>query len=253
MPRPFLRELLCSSTKALLPLQLPFRLLYKVFVSARLFSPRALFLRSPFWLGTLSRFPCSSPPSRGGRVLYVYLLTPDVLLDYLLVLDGVLAHPYLFLDHGPLLDDNLVLGHRHSNLVLTDLGLRGLPALNRYPLDTYLLMAGGYPYLLALGPDILADPNLTGFALARTGPKLFFGALYPKLFLVADAFSAAQIFFSVLAEVVFLSAFSSSCSFFVSIHACLLGCLGGVAHRAASHSNSYIYIHARQRLGLNLA
>src|SRR5215207_798400 len=103
MPRPFLRELLCSSTGALLALQLPFRLLYKVFVSARLFSPRAFFLRSPFRLGSAGRFPFSSPPPRCGLVLYVYLLATDVLLDDLLVLDDVLANSQLFLDHGPLL------------------------------------------------------------------------------------------------------------------------------------------------------
>src|SRR5215204_3316623 len=248
MPRPFLRELLCSSTKALLPLQLPFRLLYKVFVSARLFSSRALFLRSPFRLGTLGRFPCSSPPPRRGSVLYVYLLAPYVLLDYLLVLDDVLANSQLFLDYGPFLDDNLILGHRHRNLVLADLCLRSLSALDRHPLHADLFVSGGHPYLLAVGSNILADPHLTGFTLSGAGPKLFFGALYPKLLLVADAFFTV---FSFLAEMVFPSAFSSSCSLFVSIHACLLGCLGGVVHRAASRSNSYIY--ARQRLGLNLA
>src|SRR5215217_8369428 len=179
MPRPFLTELLCSSTKALLPLQLPFRLLYKVFVTARLFSPRALFLRSPFRLGTLSRFPCSSPPPRRGCVLYVYLLAPYVLLDYLLVLDGVLANPYLFLDHRTLLGDNLLLNHRHRDLVLADLCLRCFSALDRHPLYADLLVPGGYPYLLALGPYLLADPNLTGFTLSGAGPKLFFGPLYP--------------------------------------------------------------------------
>src|SRR5215207_4161945 len=64
-------------------------------------------------------------------------------------------------------------------------------------------MPGGHPYLLAVGPHILADPHLTGFALARASPKLFFGALYSKLLLLAAAFSAAQIFFSVLAKVLF--------------------------------------------------
>jgi hypothetical protein len=101
-------------------------------------------------------------------------------------------NPYLFLDHRALLNNDLVLGHRHSDLVLADLGLRGLPALNRYPLNGDLLVAGGHPYLLTVGPHILADPQLTGFALTRTGPKLFFGALYPKLILVAQAFSTAQ-------------------------------------------------------------
>ena len=83
-------------------LQLPLGLLEKIFVSPRFFSPRAIFLRSTFWIGSSGRFPFSPPPRR-GRVLYVYLLAPDVLLDYLLVLDGVLADPYLFLDHRTLL------------------------------------------------------------------------------------------------------------------------------------------------------
>ena len=83
-----------NSTGALLTLQFPLGLFEKVFVSPRLFSPRALFLRSTFWMGSRSRFP-RSPPSRRGGVLYIYLLMPDVLLDEFLVLDGVLAHPYL--------------------------------------------------------------------------------------------------------------------------------------------------------------
>src|SRR5215203_7257976 len=165
-------------------------------------------------MGTLGRFSLAPPPRCGG-VLYVYLLAPYVLLDYLLVLDGVLANPYLFLDHRALLSDDLLLGHRHGDLVLADLCLRGLPALDRHPLYADLLVSGGHPYLLALGPHILADPHLTGFTLSGAGPKLFFGALYPKLLLVADAFSSAKIFFSFLAEMVFPTAFSSSCSPFV--------------------------------------
>src|SRR5215216_4237432 len=193
-------------------------------------------------MGTLGRFPFSSPPPRCGGVLYVYLLAPYVLLDYLLVLDGVLANPYLFLDHRALLGDDLLLNHRHGDLVLADLCLRGLPALlNRHPLYANLLVSGGYPYLLAVGPHVLADPHLTGFTLSGAGPKLFFGPLYPKLLLFTEAFFRV---FSFLAKV-FPVAFSSSCSFFVSIHACLLGCLGGVVHRAASRSNNYIYIYAR--------
>src|SRR5215204_4049507 len=205
MPRPFLRELLCSSTKALLPLQLPFRLLYKVFVSARLFSPRALFLRSPFRLGSSGRFPCSSPPSRRGSVLYVYLLAP-----------------YVFLDYGPLLDDNLVLGHRHSNLVLADLCLRSLSALDRHPLYADLFVSGGYPYLLAVGPHILADPNLTGFALSGASPKLFFGPLYPKLLLVTEVLSTVKVISAVCRPR------------FVTRHACLLASLRERLPRACS-------------------
>src|SRR5215217_4754175 len=184
MPRPFLTELLCSSTKALLPLQLPFRLLYKVFVSARLFSPRALFLRSPFRLGTLSRFPCSSPPSRRGRVLYVYLLAPYVLL--------------------------------------ADLCLRSLSALYRHPLYADLFVSGGYPYLLAVGPHILADPNLTGFALSGASPKLFFGPLYPKLLLVTEVLSTVKVISAVCRPR------------FVTRHACLLASLRERLPRACS-------------------
>src|SRR5829696_211298 len=222
MPRPFLRELLCSSTKALLPLQFPFRLLYKVFVSACLFSSRALFLRSPFRLGTLGRFPCSSPPPRRGSVLYVYLLAPYVLLDYLLVLDNVLANSQLFLDYGPLLDDNLVLGHRHSNLVLADLCLRSLSALDRHPLYADLFVSGGYPYLLAVGPDILADPHLTGFALSGASPKLFFGPLYPKLLLVTEVLSTVKVISAVCRPR------------FVTRHVCLLASLRERLPRACS-------------------
>src|SRR5215207_157214 len=191
-------------------------------------------------MGTLGRFSLAPPP-RCGCVLYVYLLAPYVLLDYLLVLDGVLANPYLFLDHRALLGDDLLLGHRHGDLVLADLCLRGLPALDRHPLYADLLVSGGHPYLLALGPHILADPHLTGFTLSGAGPKLFFGALYPKLLLVADAFSSAKIFFSFLAEMVFPSAFSSSCSLFVSIHACLLCFLHELLPRALYFDYFLVY------------
>src|ERR687890_1210127 len=81
-------------------------------------------------------------------VLYVYLLTPDVLLDYFVVLDHVLADPNLLLDHRTLLDDDLLLGDRHSDLVLANLCLRGLPApLDRHPLHADLLVSGGHPQL----------------------------------------------------------------------------------------------------------
>jgi hypothetical protein len=45
------------STGALLTLHFPLRLLYNVFLFARFFSPRALFLRPPLWLGGSGRFP----------------------------------------------------------------------------------------------------------------------------------------------------------------------------------------------------
>src|SRR5829696_1710288 len=173
-------------------------------------------------MGTLGRFPFSSPPPRRGGVLYVYLLAPYVLLDDLLVLDGVLAHPYLFLHHRPLLGDDLLLNHRHGDLVLTDLGLRSLPALYRHPLYANLLVSGGHSYLLALGSHILADPNLTGFTLSGAGPKLFFGPLYPKLLLVTEVVSTVEVFSAVWRPR------------FVTRHACLLASLRERLPRACS-------------------
>src|SRR5215207_5259651 len=172
-------------------------------------------------MGTLGRFSLAPPPRCGG-VLYVYLLAPYVLLDYLFVLDGVLANPYLFLDHRALLDDNLVLGHRHLDLVLTDLCLRSLSALDRHPLYANLFVSGGYPYLLAVGSHILADPHLTGFTLSGAGPKLFFGPLYPKLLLVTEVLSTVKVFSAVCRPR------------FVTRHACLLASLRERLPRACS-------------------
>src|SRR5215203_5531641 len=173
-------------------------------------------------MGTLGRFSLAPPPRCGG-VLYVYLLAPYVLLDYFLVLDGVLANPYLFLDHRTLLGDNLLLNHRHGDLVLADLCLRGLPALlNRHPLYANLLVSGGYPYLLAVGPHVLADPHLTGFTLSGAGPKLFFGPLYPKLLLVTEVLSTVKVISAVCRPR------------FVTRHACLLASLRERLPRACS-------------------
>jgi len=101
-------------------LQLPLGLVYEAF-----FSPRALFVFWPLWLGSISgRLPFySSPLPPVGRVLYVDLLAPYVLLDYLLIVDDVLADPYLLLDLRALLDHVLFLYDRHKDLVLTDVGL----------------------------------------------------------------------------------------------------------------------------------
>src|SRR5215212_9447404 len=99
--------------------------------------------RSPRSSSVLAEGPAlrtlASAPAALGPVVYVDLLLAHVPLDSLLVLDHVLAHPYLLLNHGALLDDDLFFGHRHTELVLADLGLRGLLALDRHPLDALLL------------------------------------------------------------------------------------------------------------------
>src|SRR5215210_1361449 len=81
----------------------------------------------------------------GCLVVYVDLLAPYVLLDDLLFLYSILAHPDLLLGHWTLLGYDLFLGHRHAYLVLADLGLRDLPAfLDRHPLHADLLVSGGH-------------------------------------------------------------------------------------------------------------
>src|SRR5215217_4659562 len=94
----------------------------------------------------------ASTPAALGSIVDVHLLLAHVPLDDLFVLDHVLAHPYLLLNHGALLDDDLLLAHRHKELLLADLGLRGFPTLDWHPFDAHgLALAGAYPQLL-LGP-----------------------------------------------------------------------------------------------------
>src|SRR5215213_6030783 len=93
-----------------------------------------------------------------GFVLYLYLLAPYVLLDDLRVLYNVLADAHLFLDHRALVHNDLFLGHRYNDLVLTDLGLCCCLALYGHPLDAYLLVAGGNLYVLVVGSHALSDP-----------------------------------------------------------------------------------------------
>src|SRR5215203_2317699 len=111
--------------------------------------------RSPRSSSVLAEGPAlrtlASAPAALGPVVYVDLLLAHVPLDRLLVLDHVLAHPYLLLNHGTLLDDDLFFDHRHKELVLADLGLRGLLALDRHPLDAHLLALLGHPHPLAVG------------------------------------------------------------------------------------------------------
>src|SRR5919112_6309909 len=101
--------------------------------------------------------PLEVPAAPLGFVLYLYLLAPYVLLDYLSVFHNVLADAHLFLDHWALVHNDLFLCHRHHDLVLTDLGLRSL-ALYGDPLDAYLFVPCGYLYALAVGSHALTDP-----------------------------------------------------------------------------------------------
>src|SRR5215216_90868 len=92
-----------------------------------------------------------------GFILYLDLLAPHVLLDNLRVFHNVLADAHLFLDHRALVHNDLFLGHGHHDLVLTDLGLRGL-AFYGHPLDAYLFVPCGHLYALAVGSHALTDP-----------------------------------------------------------------------------------------------
>src|SRR5829696_1962570 len=114
----------------------------------------------------------------GGIVLYVYLLAPYVLLDDLGVFDHVLADADLFLGHGALAHDDLFFGHRHHDLVLSDLGLGGL-AGGGHPLHAHLFVAGRDLYLLAVGSHALTDLELSGLALSGTGGEFLLGPLNP--------------------------------------------------------------------------
>src|SRR5215208_6683587 len=119
-----------------------------------------------------------------GFVLYLYLLAPYVLLDDLRVLYNVLADAHLFLDHRALVHNDLFLGHRHHDLVLTDLGLRSL-ALYGHPLDAYLFVPCGHLYALVVCSHALSDPYGASLALAGPDPKLLLGSLHPHLVLIA--------------------------------------------------------------------
>src|SRR5829696_1799929 len=123
--------------------------------------------------------------SAPGVVLDVDLLAPDVLLDRLGVLDHILAHADLFLDRRALAHDDLFLGHRHDDFLVSDLGLGGL-ARGGHALHADLLVAGGDLYLLAVGPHALANLELSGLALSGTGDELFLGPLHPQLVLVGQ-------------------------------------------------------------------
>src|SRR5918994_1494356 len=97
-----------------------------------------------------------------GLVLYLYLLAPYVLLDYLRLFYNVLADAHLFLEDRALLHHNLFLGYRHHDLVFSDLGLRG--------------------------------PALSGLALTGACDELFFGSLHPELILVLKVVASTLVY-----------------------------------------------------------
>src|SRR5215212_6414340 len=121
----------------------------------------------------------------GGLVVYLDLLAPDVLLHDLGVLDHVLADADLFLGHGALLHDDLFLGYRDPDLLLAYLGLCCGSLRHRHTFDGDLLVAGRDLYLLAVGPDALADAYLSGLALTGACGELLLDALHPELVLSA--------------------------------------------------------------------
>src|ERR671911_698024 len=104
---------------------------------------------------TLSIIPDEPPDREAERIsLSLYPSSPVCGSGARRSLDAVFADPPLLLDHGALLGEALFLGHRHRDLVLADLRLRGLPALDRHPLHADLFVPGGHPYLLAVGSHL---------------------------------------------------------------------------------------------------
>src|SRR5215204_3983133 len=135
-----------------------------------------------------------------GFILYLDLLAPHVLLDYLRVFHNVLADSHLFLDHRALVHNDLFLGHGHHDLVLTDLGLRGL-AFYGHPLHAYLLVAGRDLYVLAVCTNTLTDLQLTGLALAGACGELFLCPLHPALVLVFEVIATALVYTLIIGSV----------------------------------------------------
>src|SRR5215213_7945695 len=140
-----------------------------------------------------------------GFILYLDLLAPYVLLNYLRLFHNVLADAHLFLEDRALVHNDLFLGYRHHDLVVSDLGLRGL-ALYGHPLHADLLVAGGHLYALAICSHALSNPYGSCLALAGACDELFFGSLHPELVLVlkvvVSSLGYARIMRGVRAELV---------------------------------------------------
>src|SRR5215203_4378961 len=104
-----------------------------------------------------------------------------------------LADAHLFLEDRALVHNDLFLGHRHHDLVVSDLGLRGL-ALYGHPLHADLLVAGGHLYALAVCSHALSNPCGSGLALAGARGELFFGSLHPELVLVLKVVASTLVY-----------------------------------------------------------
>src|SRR5918997_1136870 len=89
-----------------------------------------------------------------------------------------------------LLAADVLLGDRHGDLLLADLGPGSLAA-HRHPLHRDLLVAGRDLHALAVGAHALADVDGAGLALAGAGPELLLAPLHPKLVLVGQVVAAA--------------------------------------------------------------
>src|SRR5215212_3862559 len=138
---------------------------------------RAAHPRGPTFLAVGSAAPL-------GVVLDLYLLAPYVLLNYLPLFHNFLADAHLFLEDRALVHNDLFLGYRYHDLVVSDLGLRGL-ALYGHPFDVYLFVPCGDLYALAVGSHALSDPYCASLAFAGSDPKLLLGSLHPHLVLIA--------------------------------------------------------------------
>src|SRR5829696_6974215 len=138
-----------------------------------------------------------------GLIVDLDLLLADVPLYYLLFLDDLLAQVDLLLGNGALLDDDFFLDDGHKELLLADLALRRLPALNGHPIYVHLLAPLWHLHPLTVGPHPLTYVYAANLALAGTGYKLLFGPLHPKLVLAFSKVTAslAQLFLFLLASV----------------------------------------------------
>src|SRR5215212_5482749 len=138
---------------------------------------RAAHPRGPTFLAVGSAAPL-------GVVLDLYLLAPYVLLNYLPLFHNFLADAHLFLEDRALVHNDLFLGYRYHDLVVSDLGLRGL-ALYGHPFDVYLFVPCGHLYALVVCSHALSDPYGASLAFAGPDPKLLLGSLHPHLLLIA--------------------------------------------------------------------
>src|SRR5215212_6347781 len=139
---------------------------------------RAAHPRGPTFLAVGSAAPL-------GFILYLDLLAPYVLLNYVRLFHNFLADAHLFLEDRALVHNDLFLGYRYHDLVVSDLGLRGL-ALYGHPFDAYLFVPCGHLYALVVGSHTLSDPYCASLAFAGPDPKLLLGSLHPHLVLIAN-------------------------------------------------------------------